>query len=224
MNWTDEKLAELPGSAGFRLRGLEMTRLETFTDAAFAFATTLLVISTTGIPGSFDELLQALKGTPAFAASFASIAILWFGHRRWSRRYGLEDRLTILITLSMIFVMLVYVYPLKMIFTGFFYWVSGGWRPSSFTISGADELAGLFVVYGLGFFATSGCLCLLYVRASSLAVPMALNRQERLRTREEIVAMAIMAATGLVSALMALAALSMPVVAMRYDGKVERAG
>lgn len=32
-------------SAGFRLRGLDMTRIETFTDAAFAFALTLLVIS-----------------------------------------------------------------------------------------------------------------------------------------------------------------------------------
>jgi len=31
--------------SGFRLRGLQMTRIETFTDAAFAFALILLVVS-----------------------------------------------------------------------------------------------------------------------------------------------------------------------------------
>ena len=45
MNWTDEALAALPVKQGVRLRGLEMTRLETFCDAAFAFAVTLLVIA-----------------------------------------------------------------------------------------------------------------------------------------------------------------------------------
>lgn len=33
-----------PRLSGFRLRGLEMARLETFIDAAFAFAITMLVI------------------------------------------------------------------------------------------------------------------------------------------------------------------------------------
>ena len=52
MPWTDARLAELPDDRGFRLRGLEMTRLEGFVDAAFAFATTMLVISLSGIPSS----------------------------------------------------------------------------------------------------------------------------------------------------------------------------
>jgi hypothetical protein len=37
-----ENLDALPRLGGFRLRGLEMNRLETFIDAAFAFAVTLL--------------------------------------------------------------------------------------------------------------------------------------------------------------------------------------
>jgi hypothetical protein len=36
---------------GFRLRGEEMTRIETFTDAAFAFAVSLLVIAGDTVPG-----------------------------------------------------------------------------------------------------------------------------------------------------------------------------
>ncbi|CAN5847200.1 hypothetical protein BH23GEM9_BH23GEM9_04520 [soil metagenome] len=46
---------------GFRLRGLEMTRIETFTDAAFAFALTLLVISMDP-PSSLAELRPGLPG------------------------------------------------------------------------------------------------------------------------------------------------------------------
>jgi uncharacterized membrane protein len=81
MRWSEAELARLPKKDGFRLRGLEMTRLEAFTDAAFAFATTMLVISLSGIPGSVVDLLSALKDIPAFLASFASIASFWYAHR-----------------------------------------------------------------------------------------------------------------------------------------------
>ena len=84
--WTDGRLRELPRRKGFRLRGLEITRLETFTDAAFAFATPMLVISLSGIPESVADLVAAVKDIPAFLASFVTIAAFWNAHRRWSRR------------------------------------------------------------------------------------------------------------------------------------------
>ena len=43
--WDEESLATVPREGVFRLRGLEVTRLDTFVDAAFAFVLTLLVIS-----------------------------------------------------------------------------------------------------------------------------------------------------------------------------------
>jgi uncharacterized membrane protein len=74
---------------GFRQRGEEMTRLETFTDAAFAFAVTLLVVGGgDAIPTNFDELILAMKQVPAFAASFANIMLFWYAHHVWSRRPG----------------------------------------------------------------------------------------------------------------------------------------
>ncbi|HWB18979.1 MAG TPA: TMEM175 family protein, partial [Phycisphaerales bacterium] len=54
---------------GFRHRGREVSRLEGFSDAAFAFAVTLLVISLE-VPNSFDGLLDVLRGLPAFAVCF----------------------------------------------------------------------------------------------------------------------------------------------------------
>ncbi len=65
-----------------QMKALMPCYLETFLDAAFAFATTMLVISIGDIPSSYAELIEALKGTPAFAMSFAAIMIFWLGHRR----------------------------------------------------------------------------------------------------------------------------------------------
>jgi uncharacterized membrane protein len=49
----------------FRWRGGEITRLEGFSDAVFAFALTLLVVSLE-VPHTFDELLDTIRGFPAF--------------------------------------------------------------------------------------------------------------------------------------------------------------
>ena len=113
MSWNEKTISQLPEKDGFRLRGLNMTRLETYLDAAFAFATTLLIISIGSIPKNYHELILALKDILAFAASFASIAFLWASHRRWNRRYGLEDTSSIIISLILVFMPIVGYYYSK---------------------------------------------------------------------------------------------------------------
>ena len=71
-------LNALPRLNGFRLRGIAMTRLETFIDAAFAFAITMLVIASQQIPDDIETLLAAFKNVPA-------LGIFWRGHWLWSR-------------------------------------------------------------------------------------------------------------------------------------------
>ena len=70
-------LDALPRLGGFRLRGMEITRLETFVDAVFAFAITMLVIAAQQIPDDVETLLAAFKDVPVFVASI--IVLGFFG-------------------------------------------------------------------------------------------------------------------------------------------------
>src|SRR3982751_5658646 len=106
-------LDDLPRLRGFRLRGMEMTRLETFIDAAFAFAISMLVIVAQQIPDDIGSLLSAFKNVPTFICSIAVLSIFWRGHWLWSRRYGLEDSVSILISWVMIVTILIFIYPLQ---------------------------------------------------------------------------------------------------------------
>lgn len=120
------QLDALPRLRGFRLRGMQMTRLETFIDAAFAFAITMLVIAAGQIPDDIQTLLAAFKNVPAFVASVIVIGIFWRGHSLWSQRYGLEDGTSIFISWAMIVTILIYIYPLKAIFGSMWFLLSDG--------------------------------------------------------------------------------------------------
>jgi len=61
-----DDLDRLPLLRDFRLRGTNMTRLETFVDAAFAFAITMLVIAAQQIPDNIGALLGAFRNVPTF--------------------------------------------------------------------------------------------------------------------------------------------------------------
>lgn len=196
-------LQQTEWKGGFRIRGKDMTRLETFMDAAFAFATTMLVISVGEIPGNYPELIGALKEIPSFLSSFAIIMLFWQGHRTWSRRYGLEDSKTIGLSILLIFVLLVYIYPLRLMFSALFAWLTSGWIPPRFELQSRDELSGLFRIYGFGLTAMAGIMALLYLRAKTAAKLLDLTREEINRTNMEIASFAAVSFTGLASALYA---------------------
>ena len=100
---------------GFRWRGGDISRLEGLSDAVFAFAVTLLVVSLE-VPETFDELLHVLRGFFAFAVCFAILFWVWHDH------YGLADGYTTTLTGVLLFIVLFYVYPMKFLFSILF-WV-----------------------------------------------------------------------------------------------------
>ena len=99
----------------FRNRGEDISRLEGFSDTAFGFAITLLVVSLAA-PTHFTELLQLIRGLPAFAVTFFLVATIWYSQYTFFRRYGLGDLTTVILNLALLFVVLFYVYPLKFLF------------------------------------------------------------------------------------------------------------
>jgi uncharacterized membrane protein len=55
----------------------EVSRVEGFSDAVFAFAITLLVVSLE-VPKTYHELIAVIRGFPAFAIGFALIFQVWW--------------------------------------------------------------------------------------------------------------------------------------------------
>ncbi len=191
--------------SGFRHRGHSTTRLEAFVDAAFAFAVTLLVISIDSIPDTLPSLVAALKGVPAFAASFAMVAMFWAAHARWSRHYGLDDTATTLLSMALVFLVLVYVYPLKMLFGSFFAWISQGWMPAPLReVRGYSDIVLMFVIYGVVFATLSLLTASLYLHAWRQRRALALDVEERSRTAGEIAQFLWFACVGLVSTAVAV--------------------
>ncbi|HKX91935.1 MAG TPA: TMEM175 family protein [Sphingomicrobium sp.] len=176
--------------------GDSSSRLDAFTDAAFAFAVSLLVIGGARAPDDIDTLISALGDIPAFAFGFAVMAMFWLGHVRWRRLRGLEgDWLATLLTLVLIFLTLIYVQPLRAMAAATGLWFTG--QGTGFRGSVAD----LFAVYGTGFVAMSLTMAALYVEALRHSW---LTREERSNARGERSIWLILAATGLASILVSL--------------------
>jgi hypothetical protein len=186
---------------GFRLRGREVTRLESFSDAVFGFALTLLVVSL-DVPKSFDDLVKTMRGFPAFAICFLLLALIWNTHYKFCRRYGLDDGTARFLTCVMLFLVLFYVYPLKFLFnlsiTGLLF---GAGPPISMT---GSQLSMLLVIYGLGFAAVYGAMTLLYLHAWRLRDALELNPLERFDTRYVIFRLLALVSVGVLAAGLAL--------------------
>jgi uncharacterized membrane protein len=106
----------------FKWRSHEPTRLETFSDAVFAFAVTLIVVSLE-VPHTFDELFEVFKGFLSFAVCFALLFFIWNNQNLFFRRYGLNNAYVTFLNAALLFMVLIYVYPLKFLFVVLF---SGG--------------------------------------------------------------------------------------------------
>src|SRR5678816_2651137 len=179
-------LDDLPRLRGFRLRGMQMTRLETFIDAAFAFANSMLVIAPQQIPDNIEALLGAFRNVPAFVASIIVLGIFWRGHWLWSRRYGLEDGVSIFVSWALIVTMLIYIYPLKAIFSSMWFLVSDGRVGHVLGAHAESQVRALFAVFALGFTAIALEMVFLNLRAWQLREPLRLDPRERAMTFHEI--------------------------------------
>jgi uncharacterized membrane protein len=194
---------------GFRWRGREVTRLEGFTDAVFAFAVTLLVVSLE-VPKTFNDLAEAMRGFLAFAICFAMLVWIWHEHSEFFRRYGLQDSLTVWLNAVLIFVVLFYVYPLKFLFTLVVNQFTGRSlevaRPGgrSEPMIADHQVRSLFVVYGAGIIAIFLVLAFLYAHAYRRRRELELTQVEAFDTRWKMIGHLVPVFVGGVSICLAL--------------------
>jgi uncharacterized membrane protein len=197
------------GEEGFSWRGQEILRIEGFSDAVFAFAVTLLVVSLE-VPNTFDELLATMRGFFAFAICFWMLFIVWYEHYKFFRRYGLTDNFTMYLSVILLFVVLFYVYPLKFLFTALVDQMLGFSTQVGSTTSDIVETIEpgqwppLMVIFGAGFIVVQLVFILLYWRAYALRDMLELNAYEASITRQEIQGSLLLSGVGLASVAIAL--------------------
>ncbi|WP_350288146.1 TMEM175 family protein [uncultured Croceitalea sp.] len=131
-----------------------ISRVEAFSDAVFAFAATLLVVSV-GNENSSSILNIDWKIFLSFGVSFFVLVGLWWVHYNFFRRTNYMDNWIVALNSVLLFVVLYYIFPLKSLIDT---WVSG------YGIS-FESFSELFQLYSLGFFLIFTCFSLMYYRA-----------------------------------------------------------
>jgi uncharacterized membrane protein len=180
----------------------DISRLESFSDAVFAFALTLLVVSLE-VPKSYAQLMNLMIGFPAFACCFGVLLWIWYEHNLFFRRYGLQDPYTVILNGALLFVVMFYVYPLKFMFD------SGFARILPLSGQGAvpmtlGQLARASAMYGLGFVALFVMFALLYRHACSKRHDLGLTPLEVFDVRSYAGQQIVSAAVGVVVVLIAV--------------------
>jgi uncharacterized membrane protein len=175
-------LHPLRGEAEFAWRGGDPSRVEALSDMVFAFALTLLVVSSAP-PASFGELNDLLWGFPGFAAAFAMLLMIWHAHYIFFRRYALEDGWTTALNAALLFIILFFVYPLKYLATMLSAFVrsvvEGAPQPPFTSYEGATSLA----ILSAGYAAVFLMFLALYLHALRKADQLELTQRERQHTR-----------------------------------------
>jgi hypothetical protein len=196
---------------GFEWRSREPSRLEGFSDAVFAFAVTLLVVSLE-VPKTYDELLATMSGFFAFAVSFALLVLIWHGQYVWFRRYALDDKMTVVLTMVLLFVVLFFVYPLKFFAAFSFEWIRAGHFPTTMLANGrvvpmvasGGEFLQLASIYSAGYAATFAIFSLMYWHAWRNRAVLELNDVECVETRYSLIENLMHVGVGLLSVILAL--------------------
>lgn len=167
-------------------------RVDNFTDAAFAFALSLLVIGNQPAP-TLAALQTSMRDVPSFAIGFLIIAGFWAAHLHWRRFRRTPSTASFVLTLALIFIVLIYVRPLQAMALS----LSNFLGSSGTRFQG--DIGDLFFIYSLGFVAMSGIVTALYLEA--MREP-GLDADEAATCRGTALAWAIQCGTGLLSVLL----------------------
>jgi uncharacterized membrane protein len=136
----------------FKIRGENPTRLENFSDAVFAFSITLLMISLE-VPKNFTQILELSDELIAFAVTIVPLFIIWQQHRMFFRRYGLDDNKILIWNTVLLFIVLIFIFPLKFLslfLVRFYSSLMFGTETVFGTMINGEQVPLLMIYYGIG--------------------------------------------------------------------------
>jgi len=173
----------------FRYRGLNQTRIETFSDAVFAVAFTLVVLSSS-VPETFAELRKSIHDIIPSFICIVLIVVIWYQHYVFFLRYGLQNTKTVTINTFLLFLLLIYVYPLKFL-ARFLVELYGGLifgRPDNFMNDfggqmNSENMTLLMTAYGAGATLIFIAMTWLYREAYKKRAELELNEYETFSTK-----------------------------------------
>lgn len=194
-------------STEFRLRGKEPGRLENFSDAVFALAITLLLISTSP-PASFEQIKRFAFDIIPFAMCITLIILIWHEHYVFFSRYGLRSGKVVALNTLFLVIVLFYVYPLKFLtklslfVVAYLFNIDWLWETLRSMIQ-AQDMADLMIIYGIGAASIFLVLMMMYRFAYKKAEELQLTELEKFDTRSSIRANFLMAIVPFISVLIA---------------------
>jgi uncharacterized membrane protein len=150
-------------------------RMNNFVDAAFAFSASLLVISGGSMPTNAAEIEHALLQVPSFLLSFALVARMWLSHRSWASKYMLDDTISTLLSLSVVALVMIFIFPIHAMFQAFTSAITAGALPARFTVSSVADLRTVYFSFGVMFVSFGSAFALLYWRAYAMREVLALS-------------------------------------------------
>ncbi len=157
------------------------------------------------VPRTFGELYQAMHGFFPFAMSFGMLLFIWYSQYLWFRRYALQDSASVVLNGALLFIVLFYVYPLKLLSTVMINQFTGGGNVVRLANGHEEPIIGpgqgytMMLIYDSGFIAVFAVLALLYAYAWSRREVLELDAIERHKTIEKLGAHLCLFAVGMVS-------------------------
>lgn len=195
--------------SNFRYRGLNQTRIETFSDAVFAVAFTLVVLSSS-VPETFMELRKSIHDIIPSFICIVLIVVIWYQHYLFFLRYGLQNIRTVTVNTFLLFLVLIYIYPLKFLarflvelYSGLIFGMPDNFMDDFGGEMNSENMTLLMTAYGAGATLIFLAMTWLYRHAHKKREELELNEYETFQTKVSLIQNLLMSSIPFLSTITA---------------------